>query len=367
MKLIFICGCMEPGKDGVGDYTRRLSGELIREGHLVSIIALNDKRVKDIKVGFQLENQTPIDVMRLPAKLDAKIRFREAEEYITGKDPEWISLQFVPYSFHMKGLPFSMPNYLYRFSKKYNWHLMIHEPWVDTIGPLFSLKKLTGILQRRILKNIVKKINPTVIQTSNLFYMEILKANGISSSILNLPGNIPICRGKNLNIGRELRDLGIENTKRGDWWITGTFGRMRKNIDYVSFFNDLLERSGMHGKKLAFFSIGEAGINGQEIFDHLEKTFNGKLLLYQFGSRKPEEISAFFQILDFGVASVPIHLLGKSGAYSSMREHNVKVLIPMEKNYKKKKTKSYSYNQILSMKDQQFSAKKIAKNFISVL
>ena len=32
MKIVFICGCLEPGKDGVGDYTRRLSAELIDHG-----------------------------------------------------------------------------------------------------------------------------------------------------------------------------------------------------------------------------------------------------------------------------------------------------------------------------------------------
>ena len=30
MNLLFICGSLEPGKDGVGDYIRRLSSELLQ-------------------------------------------------------------------------------------------------------------------------------------------------------------------------------------------------------------------------------------------------------------------------------------------------------------------------------------------------
>lgn len=365
MKLIFICGCMEPGNDGVGDYTRRLAGELIRRGHLVGILALYDKHVENINLNFQIDENIPINVMRLPSVLNAKTRFREAKVYIRREDPEWLSLQFVPHSFNKKGLPLELPYYFDRFFKNYKWHLMVHEPWIEkrvwTVNPK---KNIAGILQRKILQKIVKIINPQVIQTSNHYYKEILKASGIPSSILNLPGNIPIFRSTNLNLAAEVKNLGIDHKNRGDWWITGTFGRMRENIDYELFFKDLLEKSRINGKKLAFFSIGEAGIDSRRIFDHLGKTFEGKLLLYQFGSRSPEDISHFFQFLDFGVASVPLHLLGKSGAYASMREHEVEVLVPKEKEKKENKLITNDGSQILRMKNQEFSIKQIANVFI---
>ena len=53
MKLIFICGSLEPGRDGVGDYTRRLAGELIRQGHQIAIIALNYKIIAMITKELQ--------------------------------------------------------------------------------------------------------------------------------------------------------------------------------------------------------------------------------------------------------------------------------------------------------------------------
>ena len=43
MKLLFLCSSLEPGRDGVGDYTRRLAGECLRQGHEVRLLSLNDK------------------------------------------------------------------------------------------------------------------------------------------------------------------------------------------------------------------------------------------------------------------------------------------------------------------------------------
>lgn len=82
MKIQFLCGSLEPGRDGVGDYTRRLAGELIRQGNDVSIIALNDRFVKeitDLEQGFEGEN---IPVLRLPSILKSNIRFSAAKQYI---------------------------------------------------------------------------------------------------------------------------------------------------------------------------------------------------------------------------------------------------------------------------------------------
>ena len=48
MNILFICGSAEPGKDGVGDYTRRLCGELLRTGHRTRILALCDNHASFI-------------------------------------------------------------------------------------------------------------------------------------------------------------------------------------------------------------------------------------------------------------------------------------------------------------------------------
>ena len=42
MNILFICGSAEQSKDGVGDYTRRLCGALIRLGHNAQILSICD-------------------------------------------------------------------------------------------------------------------------------------------------------------------------------------------------------------------------------------------------------------------------------------------------------------------------------------
>jgi hypothetical protein len=44
MRIVFLCFSLEPGRDGVGDYTRALAGELIRPGHEVCAVAMLKNR-----------------------------------------------------------------------------------------------------------------------------------------------------------------------------------------------------------------------------------------------------------------------------------------------------------------------------------
>lgn len=77
MKFLFICGSLEPGKNGVGDYTRRLAGECIRMGHDAMILALDERIwIEDAvisssdssqKWSFQDDYGTAVPCMRWPA------------------------------------------------------------------------------------------------------------------------------------------------------------------------------------------------------------------------------------------------------------------------------------------------------------
>ena len=46
MKIAFLCGSLEPGFDGVGDYVRMLASEVIVQGHQAVIVAINDTHLK---------------------------------------------------------------------------------------------------------------------------------------------------------------------------------------------------------------------------------------------------------------------------------------------------------------------------------
>ena len=106
MKILFICGSIEPGKDGVGDYTRRLCGELIRIGHEVQILSLCDFQVASFISDSQETEAKKVVANRIPKATSNKQRILWSQDVLNKFEPDWISLQYVPYSFNPKGLPF---------------------------------------------------------------------------------------------------------------------------------------------------------------------------------------------------------------------------------------------------------------------
>src|SRR5258708_26746090 len=104
MRICFICGSLEPGRDGVGDYTTSLADELRRLGHNVILIALRDNFITEAMAANQQSAVGSTRSLRLPSAWPWPECIRHAKQQLDRFDPEWVSLQFVCYSFHPKGL-----------------------------------------------------------------------------------------------------------------------------------------------------------------------------------------------------------------------------------------------------------------------
>ncbi|GHV58593.1 hypothetical protein FACS1894182_11320 [Bacteroidia bacterium] len=152
MKILFLCGSLEPGRDGVGDYTRRLAAEIIRQRHNASIIALNDRHCDTIIRTEQESDETLIPVLRIPDGLSDKERYHMAGDYIQSFNPEWLSLQYVPYSFQKKGLPFGLGKRLAIIGQERKWHIMFHELWIRIDKGAPSKHRIIGTPQKRLTK-----------------------------------------------------------------------------------------------------------------------------------------------------------------------------------------------------------------------
>jgi hypothetical protein len=106
IKILFLCGSAEPGKDGVGDYTRCLCGELNRTGHEAQILSLCDKQATGFVTQTQVSEKTAVTVRRIPIATSNKQRLVWTQEILKNETSDWISLQFVTFSYDPKGLPF---------------------------------------------------------------------------------------------------------------------------------------------------------------------------------------------------------------------------------------------------------------------
>ena len=166
MRIVFLCGSLEPGHDGVGDYTLRLAGELQRQGHHPSIIALHDKLLHQKEAQIKQSNEPlEFNTLRLSNKLTWKERTIIAAEFIKQENPEWISLQYVPFSFQDKGLPIGLAKVLREIGHGKKWHIMFHELWVGMEMNSSFKMKLWGFFQKKTIKYIIKHLSPKVIHT----------------------------------------------------------------------------------------------------------------------------------------------------------------------------------------------------------
>lgn len=123
MKLLFLCGSLEAGKDGVGDYTRRLGVELVNQGHQVQLVALHDNVTLESFEQIIVDSDLKIDVVRFSSLLTWRSRIDKLERLLNIFRPDWISLQYVPYSYQKKGIAYELAENLKSLSRGWKWHI----------------------------------------------------------------------------------------------------------------------------------------------------------------------------------------------------------------------------------------------------
>jgi len=328
MKIAFVCGSFEPGCDGVGDYIRSISGEMLRQGMEVGTIALNDKYINELTNNSN--NCTPIKlaILRIPAHWPANRRFKCAFDWMQAFNPDWVSVQYVPYSFQHKGLPYGLAKSLLPLIQGRKVHIMFHELWLGGTPHTSVKHQIWGLLQRRLAVGLVRRLRPHAVHTSNRLYRAMLGKQNILSEILQIPSSIAVSSLDCEKFSLELTSLGIMPADRSNWILLGMFGTISPDRDYIPFLEEQHRRSTAVGKRLAFLSIGRGGPNVEKIYAHLRNKLPGEILLYHFGEKAPAHISAFLQAVDFGVTAVPNQLLDKSSAVAAMKLHNLIVLAP---------------------------------------
>lgn len=309
MKILFICGCLEPGCDGVGDYTRKLCGELLRAGHDASIMAINDPYVQGMYSEFQNDGTYSIPVFRIEYGKFSDETIIDARKWTEWQKAEWLSLQYVPFAFQKKGIPWSLGEKLSILGTGRKWHIMFHELWVGMDKESPFKHKVWGRVQALIVKRIIQKLQPEKIHTQAKLYKIQLDTLGVKAQLLPLFGNIPVITKKKEKRIEAVIELVV-------------FGHIQPKAPIEDFVRELVEYGNAFNRKIHFTFIGRSGAE----LDKWISVCTGKgIEVNVLGEQNVEEISAIFSRADWGLSSTPVHQIEKSGTVAAMREHKLPV------------------------------------------
>ena len=299
LKIAFLTSSLDPGRDGVGDYTALLAAECERLGHKVRLLALNDPFADG-------EMRNP-DLLRLGVDQPWTERVKSARDFLDDFSPDFVSLQFVCYGFHPRGIDFQLAARLKKIIGDRPAQIMFHELWIGADGSASLKQRLTGLLQRRCILDLFRRLDVRAVHTSNPAYVALLQAEGVRAGRLPLFGSIPVSDAR-----REVRD----------GWTFGMFGPLHPVWPPEPLFARLRET----GVKITVTHIGRMG-SGEALWEKITREYAGVFEFRKLGEQPPEKIAEFFSTLDFGIATSPWELVGKSATVAAMLEHGLPVVV----------------------------------------
>lgn len=318
MNLVFLCGSIEPGKDGVGDYARRLAHFCKSQGHTVSLIALNDAWVEKNSANPDKSE------FRFTYSLSWKRRLVALQALLDHLQPHWISLQFVPYAYQKKGLATALARRLACLQHNARWHIMFHELWLG-LDPAASLKhRITGWLQKTGVLRVLSDLKPSCVHTHASAYAEILQAQTIHAHPLPLFSNIPIVATPDFTPFYErLASAGssLRPDNRREKKVLLFFGSL-----HPEWTPDLLLEKTKSAPRV-FLSVGRLGQSGEQVWENFRRSAPPATEFHAWGDCSDTLLSTALQFADAGVAATPWSLIQKSGSVAAMIEHGLPVIV----------------------------------------
>jgi glycosyltransferase involved in cell wall biosynthesis len=290
MKIFFVVPGLPPGRDGVGDQTRRIGEAMAR-----------------------LEAAEPVYV---PWR-----EVRPGQFPLSGD--EWVSVQVVPYAFHPKGIMSDQGRILRRSFGGRRMHVMFHELWLGDGWDDSWKARFYGHWQRRGVLKFLRDLGPDVVTTSNAIYQELLREQGIPAHVLPLTGNIPLYSGPGEAAG-PARDAAEWKRRHPEGWSFVFFGAFQPEWRPEDFFPRVKAEAG--DRPCLFISAGDTR-GGEERWKEWSLRYREGGEFRFTGMLAPEELSRLFLAADFGITMTPLDLVGKSSAVSSLREHGLPVLV----------------------------------------
>jgi len=299
MRLVFLTSGLEPGRDGVGDYTTLLAETCRRKGCETLLIALNDGFVRGI-----VENEATV---RCGPDVSWEERVRVIRERVQNFAPDWVSIQFVCYGFHAKGFAWKAADRLRRMIGDRKVHLFFHELWLGAERDAPLRDWAAGILQRLGVQRLFAKLDVSVVQTSNAGYLAVLRQHGVKATCLPLFGSVPL----------PLEDA----MPADDGWTFGMFGTLHP----VWPPRPLLDLLQATGKRIRIEHAGHMG-SGENLWQRMGAQWPG-IEFHAHGPQPSGELARIFSRWNFGIATTPWEIIGKSASVAALLDHGLPVIV----------------------------------------
>ncbi len=310
MKIAFICSSLEPGHDGVGDYTRCLAAALIKQGNDIAILSISDKNINEVTTNIQQCDGVEVRVMRIPFFYDKTERSKHAKNWIDQFDPQWVSLQFVPFGFHSKGLTIGLSKFLLSINSTRPWHIMFHELWVGMEYETSQKLIWWGRVQRFLIKSMIANLKPWAIHTQTILYQLQLAKLGFEAQYLPIFSNIPI-------IDKAI----VEDTKVKRLLV---FGEIHQGAPIDSLAKDVAAYMGKNQVKIILTFLGRS--NEKERNRWIDAWESNGLEVELLGERPAERIAEVFSKAKLGISLTAFAISDKSGSVAAMRAFGLKIL-----------------------------------------
>ena len=265
--------------------------------------------------------------LRLPARSSWEQKTAAAAQAIAGFDPDWVSVQFVCYGFHAKGLVFGLARHLSPIVGRVKCHVMFHELWIGESTGYGPKARAVGLLQKWGVVRLFRTLQPVLAHSSNPVYVELLRRNGIAARELPLPGNIPVVDAE---VGWWENGFGFAASQRDTLWVAGVFGTIHPQWSSGGWMERLCELAREKQKRLLLVQLGHATEAGAMVWKGLVSDYAGQCEFLALGLQSPKRISTVLQALDFGIATSPWALIGKSGSVAAMLDHGLPVFVPRD-------------------------------------
>jgi hypothetical protein len=205
------------------------------------------------------------------------------------------------------------------------WHVMFHELWIEPDSGWMN--RVISRLQKAHLVDLCKILRPVRIHTSNASYISRLGATGISAERLPIFSNIPLAPG-DPSLRGQLIEKRDSTTSPVAHLILVFFGTIHPSWDFGLFMQRISSAAEVLGKRILIVSVGKNPPTGMKIWSEMEKSSSAYCGFLQLGERDVESVSQLLQSADFGVATTPSSLLGKSGSFAAMASHGLPVITP---------------------------------------